>query len=403
MSSKATAAALSSSEDARINFDEIIPREGSSSLKWERYRGEDILPFWVADMDFAAAPPIQRAIEERVAHRVFGYTVPPDDLAPALIAHLEREFGWRIEPEWIVWMPGVVTGLAVACRAYAAPGRDMLINTPIYFHFFDAHVEGVQRPPLEVPLQRVGDRWTFDFDALEARFSDDVDLLLLCSPHNPGGTVFTADELRQVVSLAARHDAVVLSDEIHAGLVFDRSARHVPTALAAGEHSGRVVTISSASKAWNIPGLNCAFAVIEDAALRERWLLASRSIVPGVPPLAYTATLAAYREGDAWRQQLLDYLRGNYTLIGDRLAGIEGVRLDPMQATYLAWIDVSALALDDARAAFEAHGLGFDEGDKFGKPGYIRWNFACPRARIEEGLQRFEMAVAALSNTGASS
>jgi len=378
-----------------IDFDAVIPRNNTASLKWDRYRDQDILPFWVADMDFAVAPPIQSAIEERVAHPIYGYTVPPDGMAESVIAHLQNEFKWSIDPAWIIWLPGVVAGMAVSCRAYCTDGDEIVVNPPIYHHFYDAHEVGRQSI-VRVPLHKQGERWTYDLAALKAAFTEKTRLLMMCSPHNPTGTVFTPEELRAVALLCAEHDVIMVSDEIHCDLVIDRKARHYPTAAACPAYSDKIITLMSGSKTWNLAGLNCSFAIISNPELRDRFNAASQSIVPHVPPLAFVATLAAYRDGGPWREALLDYLAGNYAYLQSELGYLPGLTVEPIQATFLAWIDASSLGLKDTKGFFEQHGVGLSSGEQFGQAHYVRLNFACPRAMLEEGVRRMRTAVESL-------
>jgi len=370
------------------DFDRPIPREGTASMKWERYRGRDVLPFWVADMDFALAAPIHAALVKRLEHPVFGYTLAPDGLAPAVQAHLLREFGWTIDPDWLVWLPGVVPGLAASCRAFCDDGDEVLVNPPIYQHFYDSHDERRQTL-LRVPLQRDGTgRWSWDIEAMRAACTPRTRLLMLCSPHNPTGTVFRQDELDALAAFVHEQDLIVISDEIHCDLVIDRDAHHLPTAFACPSIADRCVTLMSGSKTWNIAGLNCSFAIVPDAALRERFAAACRSLLPMVPPLAYVATEAAYRDGGAWREALIDYLAGNLALIRSVLEPVTTLKVQPLQATYLAWIDATALGLEDTQGEMERRGIGLCSGEQFGQPGYLRLNFACPRATLREGLER---------------
>ena len=377
------------------NFDLVTSRANTGSLKWDLYSGSDILPFWVADMDFRIAAPIQSAIEARVAHGIFGYTLAPDGLSEAVIAHLNAEYNWQVDPEWIVWLPGVVTGLAVSCRAFCPDEHEIIVNPPIYHHFFDSH-EVARQSVVRVPLKQEGQRWTYDLDALRAAFNDKTSLMMMCSPHNPTGTVFKPEELQAVAQLCKEHDVIMVSDEIHCDLVIDRTASHYPTAAACPDMARRTVTLMSGSKTWNLAGLNCSFAVIPDEDMRGLFKASSQSIVPMVPPLAFEATLAAYRDGQPWRQELLDYLADNFQLIKDTLGAVDGLQVEPIQATYLAWIDATALGLDDTKGFFEEHGVGLSSGEQFGQPQYVRMNFACPRATLIEGLQRMQAAVATL-------
>ena len=382
--------------DASVDFDAVPPRTGTDSMKWGRYAGRDVLPFWVADMDFPVAAPIQEALAARLAHPIYGYALAPPGLTGAVLGHLESEYAWTVDPDWLVWLPGVVPGLAASCRAFCADGDELIVHTPIYHHFFDAHVDD-RHTLVRVPLAVGPDgRRTWDLEATRAACTDATRLLMLCSPHNPTGTVFREDELRAVADLAAERDLVVVSDEIHCDLVIDPGARHRPTVAACPDIAARTVTLMSASKTWNIAGLNCSFAIVPDEGLRERFRAACRSIVPPVPPLAYVATEAAYRHGGPWRRALLDYLAGNLALIRERLEGVEGLALQPLEATYLAWIDATALGLDDAQAHFEAEGVGLSSGEQFGEPGHLRMNFACPRATLERGLERMRAAVVKL-------
>lgn len=377
-------------------FDTVVSRKNTASLKWDKYRDQDVLPFWVADMDFKLASPIQEALDERVAHGIFGYAVAPDELSSAVIAHLKNEYSWDVDPSWIVWLPGVVTGLAIACRAYCGDGDEIVVNPPIYHHFYDSH-EADRHSIVRVPLRQIDNRWTYDIPAMEAAFNEKTKLMMMCSPHNPTGTVFTPEELKAVAALCEKHNVIMVSDEIHCDLVIDKKAQHYPTAYACPEASDQTVTLMSGSKTWNIAGLNCSFAIIKNAQLRDRFRAAGQSIVPMVPPLAYVATLAAYRDGGQWRADLLDYLADNYAYIREQLGSIKGLKVEPIQATYLAWIDATALQLEDTQAFFEKHGVGLSSGEQFGQAGYVRLNFACPRATLAQGLDRMKAAVASLS------
>ena len=377
------------------DFDKVVARSDTASLKWELYKGRDILPFWVADMDFEVAPPIQQALEERLKHQIYGYTLPPEGMADAVIAHLQKEHDWQVDPEWIVWLPGVVTGLAVCCRAFCPDGDEIVVNPPIYHHFYDSH-DVERQNVVRVPLHKVDDRWTYDMPAMEAAFNNKTRLMMMCSPHNPTGTVFTPEELNELADLCKRHDVIMVSDEIHSDLVIDSQARHYPTAKACPSMADRTITLMSGSKTWNIAGLNCSFAIISNPELRERFNKAGHSMVPMVPPLAYEATRAAYRDGGPWRQELLEYLAGNYACIRSELGELEGLTVEPIQATYLAWIDATGLGLDNTQGFFEEHGVGLSSGEQFGQPQYLRMNFACPRATLLEGLRRMKAAVASL-------
>jgi len=216
---------------------------------------------------------------------------------------------------------------------------------------------------------------------------------MMCSPQNPTGTVFTKQELQEVAAFCEEKDLIMVSDEIHCDLVINPASSHTPTAAACPEHTQRMVTLMSASKTWNLAGLNCSFAIIENESVRERFKAACQSSVPPVPTLAYTATQSAYAEGGPWRAELLKYLQGNYEAIVSFFDNTPTIQVEPLEATYLAWIDATKLELDDTQGFFEKHGVGLSSGEQFGQPGFVRLNFACPRATLMEGLQRMQNAV----------
>ena len=368
-------------------FDEVIDRRDSDSEKWRKYAGRDILPLWVADMDFAAPPPVLEALHRRIDHGVFGYGGPWPGLVASVLAHLEGEYDWRIEPEWIVWLPGLVTGLNVACRAVEG---DVLTATPIYPPFLSApRLSGRVLHRVELAFDG---RWQWDKTALEAASTATTRLFLLCHPHNPVGRCWSREELAMLADYAERHDLVVCSDEIHCGLVLDDDKRHIPFASLSPAAARRTITLMAPSKTFNIPGLGCAFAVIADPTLRRAFIRAQQGIVPHVNVLGLAAAEAAYSHGGEWHAELLDYLRGNRERVIVAVDAEKRAKMGPVEATYLAWIDVRELGLADPSAHFEAHGLGLSNGADFGAPGWLRLNFGCPRATLDEALARFAKA-----------
>jgi cysteine-S-conjugate beta-lyase len=374
------------------DFDEIIERRGTSCEKWEKYRGRDIIPLWVADMDFRSPPAIIEALQERVSHGVFGYTSPPEGLGEAVIAALQGEFGWQVQPEWITWLPGLVTGLNVACRAVGEPGDEVITFTPVYPPFMSAPPLSGRRA-VRVPLLLQGGRWGLDLEALERAVTPRTRLLLLCSPHNPVGRVWSEQELISLAGFAQRHDLVICSDDIHAGLVLDEALRHIPIATLTPETDRRTITLLAPSKTFNVPGLGCSFAIISDDTLRRAFRRAMGRIVPHVNLLGYTAAEAAYRHGAEWRRQLLAYLRGNRDLVAQELGAIPGVSVAHVEATYLSWIDLRPRGIADPVRFFEEAGVGLSGGEDFGLPGFVRLNFGCPRALLAEALRRMRVAL----------
>ena len=373
------------------SFDTPVDRRGSDSFKWGKYAGRDILPLWVADMDFAAPPAVLAALHRRIEHGVFGYGGPWPSLTASVLAHLQDEYGWTIEPEWLVWLPGLVTGLNVACRAVDG---EVLTATPIYPPFLSApHFSG--RKLNRVELARDDNRWHWDMAAMQQATTAATRLFLLCHPHNPVGRCWSRDELLALADYAERHDLVVCSDEIHCGLILDPDKRHIPFASLSPEIAQRSITLMAPSKTFNIPGLGCAFAVIPNPALRRQFERAMHGIVPHVNVLGLAACEAAFRHGGDWHRDLIAYLRGNRDRVAATMASLPGVRMAPVEATYLAWIDVRDLRLAKPAAHFEAHGIGLSDGADFGAPGWLRLNFGCPRSTLDEALTRFERAVRA--------
>jgi len=375
-----------------MDFDEIIDRSGTSSVKWERYRGRDILPLWVADMDFRSPPAVIDALQQRVTHGIFGYTLPPAELVEAVLSHLREDFGWRVEPEWIVWLPGIVAGLNGACRAVGSDGDDVLILTPVYPPFLSApRLSG--RTTLAIPLAEDGNSWTLDLEAIERAVTPRTRLLLLCNPHNPVGRAYDRHELSRLAELCEKRRLTICSDEIHAGLVLEPGRRHIPLASLSPETASRTITLLAPSKTCNIAGLGCGFAVIPSPDLRQRFLRVTEGIVPYVNVLGYTAALAAYRDSRDWHAQLIDYLRANLVLVEESVQRMPGLAMNHPEATYLAWIDCRNLGVKKPAAFFEDAGVGLSDGNSFGGEGYVRLNFGCPRPLLRQALERMERAL----------
>ncbi|NML27753.1 MalY/PatB family protein [Zoogloea dura] len=379
-----------------FDFSKGPDRAGSDSIKWRRYAGRDVIPMWVADMDFAAPPPVLDALKARLEHGVFGYADPWPSLQEAVIEGIVRDHAWRIQPDWLVWLPGVVTGFNVAVRAVGQPGDGVFTATPVYPPFLHAPANFGQRL-VSTAMVRNGARWEWDWPRTEAALAEGVRLFMLCNPHNPVGRVFDREELTRIATLAERHDLVICSDEIHCGLVLDPATPHIPIAALDENIARRSITLMAPSKTWNIPALYCAFAIIPDASLRARYKRAMAGIVPHVNVLGLTATEVAYRDGGPWREALLGTLRANAARVETVIAELPGLVTTPVEATYLAWIDcrdfLTARGIANAAAFFEGAGVGLSDGKDFGLPGFVRLNFGCPPSRLEEGLGRIRRAV----------
>ncbi|HEX6734402.1 MAG TPA: PatB family C-S lyase [Azonexus sp.] len=369
-------------------FDTPLERRGTDSVKWGKYAGRDILPLWVADMDFAAPPALLAALHRRVDAGVFGYSQPWPSLTASVLTHLADEYDWAIDADWIVWLPGLVSGLNIACRAIDG---DVLTATPVYPPFLSApRLSG--RTLNRVDLVQRDGHWQWDLAALAAACTPASRLFLLCHPHNPVGRCWQRDELQALADFAAQRDLIVCSDEIHCGLILDADRRHIPFASLSAAAARRSITLLAPSKTFNVPGLGCALAVIPDAGLRRRFRRAMNGIVPHVNVLGLAACEAAYRDCADWHQELLAYLAGNRDRVVAAVAAAGRVAMSPVEATYLAWIDVRGLGLANPAAHFEAHGLGLSDGADFGAPGWLRLNFGCPRTTLDEALRRFGAA-----------
>lgn len=379
---------MSINEAAEFGFDTIIDRSQSDSIKWSKYAGRDILPLWVADMDFAAPPAVLEALHRRVEHGVLGYSAPTPSLVEATLDYLATNYGWKVDPEWLVWLSGVVTGMNLACRVVDG---GVITATPVYPPFLSApRLSG--RELTSVPLKLAVDGWRMDLDAMQAALKPDTRLWLLCHPHNPVGRAWSDEELREFAGFCKRNDLIVCSDEIHCDLILDSDHRHVPLACLDDEIAQRSITLMAPSKTFNIPGLACAFAVIPDASLRRRFTGAARGIVPDVNVLGLVAAEAAFREGAEWHNALIEVLRRNRDRVEAAVGAMPGLSMTHVEATYLAWIDARALGVDDPVAFFEAAGVGLSNGADFGLPGWVRLNFGCPGRTLETALERMKRA-----------
>ena len=406
-----------------FDFDTVHTRLGTDSEKWQKYAGavsasgSDILPMWVADMDFRAPPAILDALQRRVAHGIFGYGRPTRDDVDAVVNALHARHGWKISPEWLVWLPGLVVGLNVTAQAFAAAGEQVLCNTPVYGPFMTAATNhGRESVAVPLALNTAARRWEIDFDAMERAVAASggdgsgggggggsgsrAKLFFLCNPHNPVARVFRREELTRLGEFCLRHKIVLCSDEIHCDLILDETLRHIPAGTLDDEIAANTITLMAPSKTYNIPGLATSFAIISNPRLRQIFARATRGIVAEVNTLGYAACAAAYRDSEPWRQAALAYLRGNRDRIAECVARelpagsitIEAAH----EATYLAWLNVSALNLADPAAHFENHGVGLSGGEFFGEKrgAHVRLNFGCPRATLDEALRRIKNAVA---------
>jgi cystathionine beta-lyase len=380
------------------DFDCYIDRSGTCSSKWQVY-GQDVIPLWVADMDFRAPEPVIEALKARVEHGIFGYGAEPATLREVIVARLQRRYSWRVMPEDLLFIPGVVVGFNIAAQAVCHPGESLLLQTPIYYPMLSvAGRAGLTMAQMQ--LTRSSDaRYSIDMDLMERTVTPATRMFLMCNPHNPVGRAFTREALSEMAALCARHDLVICSDEIHCELMYEGHT-HVPIAALDDEIAQRTITLMAPSKTFNIAGLKFSVAIIQNQALRKSFTDAYRGIVPGISVLAYTAALAAYEHGDPWLNDLMVYLQGNRDLVAafvrDRLPGIQ---MSPMEATYLAWLDCRQAELPCRPGEFFLQNarVALNEGDLFGAggEGHARLNFGCCRDLLTRALEQMEAALLA--------
>ncbi len=377
------------------DFDRIIDRRHTDSAKW-RWYDEDVLPLWVADMDFAAPEPVIRALKERVSHGVFGYGMPSDTLREVIQERLARLYGWRVETGDIFFIPGVVTGFNRACLAVGAPGDEVLVEPPVYFPMLSAPKNG-GRICKTVTLVEGAERYERDLDAFERAITERTSLLLLCNPHNPVGRVFERTELEQLAEICLRHDVVICSDEIHCDLVF-KGHPHVPIASLSPETAAQTITLFAPSKTYNVAGLSCSVGVVQNPELRARLKVAGAGLIPHVNVLGYTAALAAYRDGQEWLDEIIVYLEANRDYLLEYIAAhVPAIKCHRPEGTYLAWLNCRETSIPGNPHEFflEHARVALNDGAVFGEggEGFVRLNFGCPRATLTEALERMREAL----------
>lgn len=383
----------------KYDFDEVISRRGTLSYKWDSATDAEVLPLWVADMDFRTSPAIIEALQRRVAHGIFGYTRVPDAYYQAVTNWFARRHGWNIQREWMIYTSGVVPAVSAVIKALTVPGDKVLVQTPVYNCFFSS-IRNNGCTLAATPLLRIGNTWQMDFEDLERKASDpDVKVFLLCNPHNPVGRVWTREELLKAGEICSRHGVTVVSDEIHCELVYPGHA-YTPFASISDDFFARAIVCISPSKAFNIAGLQIANIVVPDEEVRRKIDKAINiNEVCDVNPFGVTATIAAYTEGEEWLNQLLVYLQANYKWMQDYCrTHLPDFPISDLEGTYLVWMDCSILhktsdvleqeLLDESKLWLNAGTMYGAEGE-----GFMRWNIACPRSVLAEGLERFRSYV----------
>lgn len=383
------------------NFDELVERRGSDSGKWH-YFGEGVLPMWVADMDFRSPAPVMKALQERIEHGVFGYGQDSPQLKAIICARMQDLYHWTITPSDIVFLPGLVCGLNVVSRAIGERGDGVLVNTPVYPPFLSAPVNQervLHEAALHCQVTGQEIQYTLDYDAFNAAIQPNTKLFLLCNPHNPVGRAYTREELTRMADICQRHNLVICSDEIHSDLLL-AGKQHIPIAALDAEVAQRTITLLAPSKTYNLPGLGCSMAIIQNAALRQQVQKTASGIVPHVNVLGFVAAIAAYGESQDWLDQLRTYLTANRDfLVSYVKENLPSLRTTIPEATYLAWFDCREAGIEGNAQKFflEKAKVALNDGAAFGEEGkgFVRLNFGCTRATLTQGLEQMAAALKA--------
>lgn len=376
------------------DFDRVIPRRGSGSIKWDRFPELD--PFWVADMDFTSPPEVLEVLRERANHGVLGYAHPHEGLIDALTSHMQDRHGLKVEENEICHLGGLVCALSMVARAFGKPGEEIMTCTPIYPPFLGVHQDAGMEC-ISVPHSCTDGVWSFDWEAMEKAVTPKTRIFLLSNPQNPLGRVFTQEEIIQLAEFCQRHDMILVSDEIHCDLILNEtSTPHICAAGLPDRFQNRIITLLAPSKTYNIAGMGYAFAVIRDDSVRRKFQQSRGHMLPEINCLAFYTAEAAYRHGEPWRQELIAYLRKNKDTLTEFVRNrMTGCVVPEIEATYLAWVDCRELGYDNPATHFEKEaGIYLSDGNYFGAPGHVRFNYGCPHARVLEGLEKMASVLA---------
>jgi cystathionine beta-lyase len=388
-----------------IHYDFDLPyeRRGTDSEKWKAF-GNEVLPLWLADMDFPAPPAVLEALHERVAHGIFGYGGVTAELSEAICHRLWEYYHWTVTPDQLLFLPGLVSGLNISCRAVCPPGAGVLVQTPIYPPFLSAPVnQGLHLNIAELLVTRFKQwlHYSIDYNAFEAAIQSHTRLFMLCNPHNPVGRCYTREELINLAEICTRNDLIICADEIHCDLLLENSS-HLPIASLSPEIAKRCITLMAPSKTFNIAGLYCGFAIIQNPSLRKRYQLTAQGIVPDVNLLGFTAALAAYKNGETWHKELMVYLNGNRNFFTDYVQEhLPMLSTTIPEGTFLAWLDCSATGIIGNQHDFFLNQakVALNDGQRFGQGGndFVRLNFGCSRSTLTQALMQMKFALATLN------
>ena len=372
-----------------FDFDTPTNRLETDSIRWDSFNSKAVLPLWVADMDFKSPPCVIEALNNRVQQGIYGYTHSPHQMNSMIAGYLQEQYQWQVDPEWIVILPSVVSGRYTAVQQLTESDESVLIPNPIYHHLRLA-CTSANRLFQEMPLELKDGRWVLPSDQLPDLISNKTKLALFCNPQNPGSTVFTREELTEFGSFCVQNNLWICSDEIHAGLVLDKDQKHIPLASISKAVSEKTVTLMSLNKTFNFPGIGLAWAVAENPVLRKAIQVGLHQTIALPSLLAYTATMAAIKEGEPWRQELIKYLSGNRDLIYQKINSIKGLSISKMEGSYLAWIDCTTLKHQNPYQLFLENGLATSPGSQFNREQFVRLNFGTQRAKLNQALNIIE-------------
>ena len=371
-----------------LQFDQHVDRSHTQSIRWDKY-GPDVIPLWVADMDFRPPEAVIQALTKRVEHGVFGYTYASQELKEVIVDYIHRMYHWKISPEWIAFLPSVVTGLHLSVRMLTQPGDHILIPHPAYHHFKDAVLGAIRDYSIYEMALHQG-RYILDMAQLESLVRPQTKLLMLCNPHNPGGTVFTKEELLAIGEFAKAHQLMICSDEIHADLILDEGLQHHPIGSIGQGIENRSFSLMSLNKAYNFPGIGLSWVICQNPEIQKKLMQDVHTLIPNPNLFAYDVTQAAMEHGQEWHASLIAYLRKNRDTVHARINAIPGLSMAHLQATYLAWIDSSAMGWDNPFEAFLNAGVALYPGSQFGDQQFVRLNFGTTSKLLNLALGRIE-------------
>jgi cystathionine beta-lyase len=372
-----------------FNFDQPTNRNQNNSIKWTKYTA-DVLPLWIADMDFESPQEIKDAIQKIVDHQIYGYAMAPDELYKVLIEHLASRHNWKVEKEWIVLLPGLVPGLHAAAKILDSDS-EIMTAIPVYYHLSLAGKYASLKTS-EIPFIWQNERWEMDFDEMKKQVSTHTKMYMLCNPHNPNGRVFTKEELNALSEFCLRNNLVLVADEIHCDLVLDSNSHHISVASINKEIEQQSITLLAPSKTFNIAGLGASFAVIPNKELRENFQKACFGIMPHMNAFQCQSMLAAYKYGEPWRKELVKYLKVNHDFLLEEVNKIDSLSMHPCEATYLAWIKCDRTDIPNLQDYLINYGLGVSGAHQFNGNGYFRLNFGTQRNNLVEAVKRLKLA-----------